>query len=162
MEPVVTHSAFAYLQILLLLVFLLPAVLFILTQQNTLKLIQPLNRKMAPGQVWLQLIPIYGFLQMFTVVARISGSIQREFDSYFNDSSSVLPDASAVGGKRPLYSIGMTYCWLFVIFVLSGYLLPFSLQLMRGLLGLASTLCWIIYWVQLAGYKKRLQALRPA
>ena len=61
-------------QILLLLGFVVVGVLFILTQQNTLKLIQPMNRMIRPGQVWLQLIPIFGLLYQFTVVTRIARS----------------------------------------------------------------------------------------
>ena len=49
-----------YLQIILLLVFVVIAVLFLLTQQNTLKAVKPENRLMQPGLVWLQLIPLLG------------------------------------------------------------------------------------------------------
>lgn len=46
-----------YIQILLLIVFIIPVIFFVLTQQRTLELIRPENRLMRPGQVWLQFIP---------------------------------------------------------------------------------------------------------
>jgi len=150
------------LQIVLLLGFLVPCILFLLTQQNTLKLIQPRNRTINPGQVWRQLIPIYGWFYQFTVVGQISRSIQREFDSYFIDSDNILPEApvtAAISGKRPLYSIGMTYCWLVVIATAMGYVLP-AVFLLRGPVMLAGMICWVIYWVKLAGYKKRLERMQ--
>jgi hypothetical protein len=164
MDQNISNSSTGYLQILLLLGFLVPAVLFILTEQNTLKLIQPINRTMRPGQVWLQMIPLFGLFYQFTVVTQISRSLQREFDSYFNDSNDILPAAEThgrKGGRGPLYSSGMAYCWLISISVVVGYALP-SLSLLRTPIVLAATIYWIVYWVQLAGYKKKLRTLRPA
>jgi hypothetical protein len=154
----------AAMALLLLLGFLVPAVLFLLAQQNTLKLIQPLNRTMRPGQVWLQLIPIFNLYYQFVVVTRISDSLQRELNSYFNDSDSILPDETltgATGGKRPVYSSGITYCWLFVISTVLNWL-PSYLAIVSGLVSLAAIAYWVVYWVQLAGYKKKLEGLRPA
>jgi len=164
MDQNTANSGAAYLQILLLLGFLVPAILFLLTQQNTLKLIQPLNRTIRPGQVWLQLIPVFNLYYQFVVVTGISNSLQREFNSYFNDSDSILPDETvtgATGGKRPVYSSGMAYCWLFVISTVIN-LLPSYFSIVSGLVSIAGIVYWIVYWVQLAGYKKKLAALRPA
>lgn len=155
---------FAILGFALLLAFLVPAVFFLLTQQNTLKLIQPINRTINPGQVWLQLIPVFNLYYQFVVVTGISNSLQREFNSYFNDSDSILPDervTGATGGKRPLYSSGMTYCWLFLIST-GGRWLPSFFSLLSGLVSFAAIVFWIVYWVQLVEYKKKLQGLRPA
>ena len=68
-------------EILIILVFgfgiiLIPTVFFLLTQQNILKNIQTQNRAMHPGEVWLQLIPIFGSIWAFFVVSRIAESIQ--------------------------------------------------------------------------------------
>ena len=67
-----------YLQIILLLVFIGIAVLFLLTQQNTLKAVRRENRLMQPGLVWLQLIPVVGQIWQFIVVLRIAKSIRKE------------------------------------------------------------------------------------
>ena len=63
------------------LLCIVPFILFLLHQQNTLKNVQAHNRTMAPGQVWLQLIPLFGMVWQFIVVTRISESIKRELDS---------------------------------------------------------------------------------
>jgi len=152
------------LQLILALAFLIPAILFLVTQQNTLRLIQPLNRTMNPGQVWLQIIPLYGLYYQFVVVTRISDALQREFNSHFNDSDSILPDLTttgAVDGKRPAYAPGMAYCWLFVISTVVSWL-PSFFVMINGLVAIAGIVCLIVYWVQLAGFKKKLQMLRPA
>ena len=164
MQQFTSNFSAGLLQLVLLLGFLVPAVLFLLTQQNTLRLIQPLNRTMRPGQIWLQLIPLFGIFYQFSVVSRISNSLQREFNSYFNDSDSILPDQAPIGardGKRPTWSAGMAYCWLFVISMVLQWL-PSFITMLTSLAALAGIVCWIVYWVQLAGYKKKLQGLRPA
>ncbi len=43
---------------LLLLAFLIPAILFFLSQQRILQVISPENREMSPGSVWFQIIPV--------------------------------------------------------------------------------------------------------
>jgi hypothetical protein len=148
-------------QILLLLGFVVVGVLFILTQQNTLKLIQPLNRMISPGQVWWQLIPIFGLLYQFTVVTRIARSLQREFDSYFNNSESVVPEQPATKEKWPTYSTGIAYCWLCIISIVMRWL-PGILGAGSGFVSLAAGVFLIVYWVKLAGFKKKLRTMTPA
>ena len=57
---------------------------------------------MRPGQVWLQLIPLFGQVWQFVVVTRIAGSIQKEIISWEGDS--ILGAEALViekGNKRP-------------------------------------------------------------
>ena len=61
----------------------------------------------------------------------------------------------------PVYSAGIAYCWLFVGSMVINWF-GTSVAILAGLVALAAMVCWIAYWVQLAGYKKRLRALRPA
>ena len=68
------------IMILFLLVFLAILIFFILTQQWTLQAVSPENRKMPPGNVWLQLIPIFNFYWQFVIVNRISESIGLEYE----------------------------------------------------------------------------------
>ncbi len=150
------------LQLVLLAAFLIPAILFLFTQQKTLKLIRPENRTLAPGLVWLQLIPIAGQIWQFFVVPRIAGLIQRELAA--GDDSSILgfADVAAVEatGDRPTQGVGMAYCILSVTtIVLNGFLrLQGGLLLMVGAFAsLGALVCWIVYWVQLAGWKRRLK-----
>ena len=149
-------------QLILLVCLLIPAILFLLTQQNTLKLIRPENRTMAPGLVWLQLIPLVGQIWQFFVVSRIAASIQRELAA--GDDGSILgfADVAAVetAGDRPTQGVGMAYCILSVIMiVLNGFFrVQGGLMLAIGAFAsLGTIVCWIVYWVQLGGWKRKLK-----
>jgi hypothetical protein len=145
-----------YLQIIILLVFVVIAVLFLLTQQNTLKAVKPENRLMQPGMVWLQLIPLFGMIWQFSVVSRIADSLAKERTSFQEDSILGLADYTAAEqvGERPTYGIGLAYCILEIINVVMAW--PHLLPTVQGLVALAMIICWIIYWVQLAAIKKKI------
>ena len=136
------------LQIFLLIPFLVTAILFLLTQSRTLELIRAANRRMSPGQVWLQLIPLYGLFYQFSVIARISDSIRNEFNTPTGDS--IFADDTIPSNNRPTYSVGISYATLFCI-----SLIPFPL--LKNLAALAGLILWVVYWVQLSGYKKKLK-----
>ena len=125
-------------------------VFFMLEQQNILKAIQPENRLMRPGEVWLQFIPLYNLVWQFIVVIRISDSIQREFASWENDSIFGLPDVQVahIINTRPTYEIGMAYCILSCC-----QIIPF----IGAFAGIAGVVCWIIYWVKLVEFRRRIQ-----
>jgi hypothetical protein len=133
-------------------IFLLPVIFFLVTQQNTLKAIRPENRSMAPGEVWLQLIPLFGLIWQFMVVTKIAESIQKDL----SDETSFSFEENA-GSRhnsdqpRPTYGIGMAYCTLFCLTII-----PFIGRL-ASLVGLV---CWIIYCVRLSDYKNRIQTQR--
>jgi hypothetical protein len=143
------------LQILLLLAFLVPVIFFLITQQNTLKAIQPQNRKMSPGEVWLQLIPLFGLVWQFFVVTRISDSLRKEFNSWTDDSIFGVEgnEANSMGYPRPTYGIGLAMCICLCCTLFTNLGIPF-LGLLASLGGLV---CWIIYWVQLAQFKSKVQ-----
>jgi len=144
-----------WLQILLLLLFIVPAILFIVTQQNTLKAIQPENRSMSPGEVWLQLIPLFGLVWQFFVVIRISDSLQKEINSWTNDSIFGAEGSQVINmsNPRPTYGIGLAMC-ICVCCTMFSYL---GIALLGGLASLGGLVCWIIYWVQLAQFKNKVQ-----
>ena len=131
-----------------MLIGLIPTIFFLITQQNTLKSIQPANRLMEPGLVWLQLIPLFGLVFQFIVVSRISDSLRKEFSSWQNDDS-ILGYADSqsmeLARRRPTYDIGLTYCILFCCSIV---------PLLGTLAALAGVVCWIVYWVKLAEYKR--------
>jgi hypothetical protein len=155
-------NAGASFQILLLLGFVIPAILFLLTQRNTLKTIRTGNRSMNPGLVWLQLIPLFGQLWQFFVVIRIADSIKKEVGSRQDDTILGFSDASAVEqlDKRPTLAMGIAYCiltTLTIIINLTSIAAHPWLYIVSALCSLSGVTCWIIYWVQLAGYKKELR-----
>ena len=152
-------SNLAYLQLVLLVVVLIPAIFFLLTQQNTLKAIRPENRLLKPGLVWLQFIPFVGQVWQFIVVTKIAGSIKQEMESSGEDSILGIADAMTVDELRtkPTFNIGITYCSLNIIYILLNLLTRGRTSTLLGLLALVGMVFWIIYWVQLAGWKKKLQ-----
>lgn len=117
---------------------LIPLIFYLLTLQKTLNEVSPQNQKLPPGQVWLILIPLFGLVWSFIVVNRIADSLKAEF----------AMRGIQVEEDRPGYSIGLTYCILYCCSVV-----PF----LGGLAALGGLVCWIIYWVKIAGYKTKLQ-----
>jgi hypothetical protein len=140
------------IMLLLLLFWLIPMIFFLITQQNTLKVIQPQNRAMAPGEVWLQLIPFFNFIWQFVVVIRISNSIRNEFQFRADNSLLGLPHPGLVSemNKRPTYDIGMAYCILTVCTII---------PVLGSFAAIAGLVCWITYWVQLSNYKNKIEIL---
>jgi len=139
------------IQFLFLALFVIPAIFFILTQQNTLKAVQPQNRIMPAGQVWLQLIPLFGLVWQFFVVIKISDSLRKELAmrnnmfSFENQAAYSFHETQ----PRPTYQIGIVYC----ILICCSVIMP---TLLKGLLALAGMVCWVIYWVQLSNYKRKI------
>jgi hypothetical protein len=135
-------AALMLLPIMMMVIFavaLVPAIFFLLTLQNTLKAIAPQNRSMPPGQVWLSLIPIFNIFWNFFVVGHMANSIQAE-----------LTQKGAAPTERPAHSIGLAMC----ILPLCGWV-----PLLGGLAGLAAMVCWIIYWIKIAEFKRQIETL---
>ena len=126
---------------LLLILFIVPFIFYLVTLQKTLKAISPENRKLAPSQVWLLFIPLFGILWHFMMVSKIADSIRAE---------SLVRDIE-LKESRPAYSIGLAMCILNCTSLLSELL-----GMIDGLSGVAFIICWIIYWVKIASYKKQI------
>ncbi len=170
-------------QLVLLLTFLIPAILFLRTQYTLLSTIWPENRRMQPGLVWLQLIPLFNYVWVYFVVRRIADSLVKQYAAFQSESIFGLADEEAIKaiGKRPTYGIGLAYCVLLssmplvlIFFNLFGAYTPtagrtpentgsdLALGLLCFALILAMFVCWIIYWVQLAACKRKLRRFAVA
>jgi hypothetical protein len=136
------------LAILLFLAFVALGVYFLLTQYRTLEAIRPENRRMPSGQVWLQMIPLFGLIWQFFVISRIADSIREELNSPTGDS--IFSENPVPSGERPTYAIGLAYSICFCVSVI-------PIDLIKGPASLGGIVCWIIYWVKLAEYKKKLK-----
>jgi len=113
-----------------------------------LRAISPQNRTMQPGEVWLQLIPLFGLVWKFIVVTRISQSIRNEIDyrslnSFLGETNPVFANDYA---PLPTYNIGLAYC----ILGLCGFI-----PILGWLATIAWLVCWIIYWTQIVAYKNK-------
>jgi divalent metal cation (Fe/Co/Zn/Cd) transporter len=125
--------------LIVLVIGLIPCIFYLLTLQNTLKAIAPENRKMEPGQVWLMLIPIFGNVWNFIVVNRMADSIQAQ-----------LNKAGVSVTSRPAHGVGIAMCVLFC----TGWI-----PVVGGLGSVAGLICWIIYWVKISEFKKKIESL---
>ena len=118
---------------------------------------------MMPALVWLQMIPLLGQVWQFFVVTRIANSIRNEFRSR-GENSIIGVDLYTVEhlDKRPTRGIGIAYCTLSVVLILFN-LFSDPAEIARDrfaaliplLLAVSCVICWVIYWVQLAGMKRK-------
>ncbi len=92
---------------------------------------------MPPGEVWLLLIPLFNLVWQFVVVAKVAGSLRNEF------TRRGLPIDEQEPGKH----LGFAMCVLAVM----------SMAPIFGILtGMGAILCWLGYWMQIAGYSSHL------
>ena len=127
-----------WILILLILVpiFLLPAIFFLLTLQKTLNAISPENRMMPPSNVWLMLIPLFNIVWQFIMVDKIAQSVTAEC-ARLN-----IPAKEA----KPTYNNGLAWniCNILSFIPLIG--------------GLASLVTFILYWVKVNEFKNLIIA----
>ena len=112
-------------------------VFYILTMQKALKLAGESHQKMKPEMVWLMLIPLVNLVWHFFVVKNVSESIK----SWAAESGAKVDDAG--------YTIGLIAC----IANCCG-LIP----LVNVLAGPVGLVCFIIWWVKVAGFNKLMSA----
>lgn len=122
---------------------LIPYIFYALTLSKTIKQCAIQNQKIRPGQVWLTLIPLFGPIWHFVVVARMADMLAAEFR---------LRNIQ-VDEERPAYNIGLAFCICGVL----GWVQYLGVPYISGLAGIAGLICWIIYWVRIARYKKLLE-----
>ena len=122
-------------QFLLLGFFIVPAVFFVITLQNTLKAISPENRKMPFGNVWLLCIPVFNFYWQFIVVNKIAQSIAAECERL----------GIPVKETKPTFHLGLSWNICYLLFLI---------PLIKLWAGIALTLTWIIYWIKVNQYRK--------
>jgi len=123
-------------------ILILPTVFFLLTLQRALSKCSPANRTMSPGLVWLQIIPFFGFIWQFFVVFAVANSLGNEF------AARRIPEE-----PKPGQSLGLAMCITRVCTVI-----PF----LGIFAAIASLVLWIIYWVKIAGFSRKLDYLPAA
>ena len=90
--------------------------------------------------VWLNLIPCFDMIWIFFTISRLADSLRSEFhDRRLRDDGDF--------GR----ALGITYASLGL-----AAMIPY----IGSLFGLAALVCWIIYWVKIAGYNRQLATVR--
>ena len=119
-----------------LAIILLPAIFYCLTLQKALSRCAPENRAMQPGMVWLLFIPLFNIVWQFFVVINVAKSLGAEFQK-----------RGMAEDPQPGKTIGLVTC----ILVCCGII-----PIINFFSGIAALICWIIYWVKIAGYSNKL------
>ena len=117
---------------------LIPLIFYCLTLQKALNRVSPENRAMQPGMVWLLLIPLFNIVWNFFVVLNMAKSLGAEFKK-----------RNIAEEPEPGKGIGLTACILMCCTII---------PVVGGLAGLGYLVCWIIYWVKIAGFSGKLAA----
>jgi hypothetical protein len=93
---------------------------------------------MDPGLIWLLLIPCFNFIWHFFVVINMAKSLGAEFQK-----------RGIIEEPEPGKTIGLVASVLWAC-----SLIP----LLNYVCHPAALVCWIIYWVKIAGFSKKLEA----
>jgi len=119
------------------------AIMYLLSLQNLLKEINQSNRVVEPGNVWIMLIPFVSIVYGFFLYPKISESLRNEYEAR---------EMTEPGDY--LKSLGITIPILGVAGLIPGTIIP---QGVSTLIGLASLIILIIYWIKVSEFKKKLQ-----
>jgi len=122
--------------LIVLAISLIPLVFYILTLQKALNKCAPENRAMQPGMLWLLLVPLVNIVWSFFVVLNMAKSLGAEFQKR-GIAEEVEP------GKK----LGLIMCVLMCCGII-----PF----LGVLCSLGALVCWIMYWLKIAGFSKKL------
>ena len=114
------------------------AVFYLLNLQNLLKEIDPKNREVEPGNVWLMFIPFFNWIYPFILYPKIADSVKAEYASR---------------GLAPQGDFGRSLGITMPILGLCG-IIPF----LGYLASLANLVLFIIFWVKMAGFKNQLRS----
>jgi hypothetical protein len=136
--PAIAIGAFVVMFLVFFAVGLVVKIFYILTLQKALGRCAPQNQAMASGLIWLLLIPIFAMVWHFFVVLNLAKSLGQEFRA-----------RGMTEDPAPGKAIGLAMCICAPCAVI-----PF----IRILLGLATLILWIIYWVKMAEYSRKLAA----
>jgi hypothetical protein len=136
-----THSVAAGLGILTIAlivigIMLVPAIFYLLTLQKALNRCSPECRAMNPGMVWLMFIPLFNVVWHFFIVLNMAKSLGAEFQK-----------RGMAEDPQPGKTLGLVMC----ILNCCG-----MVPLVNFLCGPAFLICWILYWVKIAGYSAKI------
>ncbi len=128
-HSVLAGLGFLTIMLIVVAVILVPFIFYCLTLQKALNRCSPECRAMNPGMVWLMFIPLFNLVWQFLVVLNMAKSLGAEFQK-----RGITED------PNPGQTLGIVMC---------------VANLICGPIGL---ICWIIYWVKIAGYSDKIAA----
>jgi len=117
--------------------FIVVTVFFILTLSRALSKCSPAARTIQPGTLWLLLVPLLNLVWNFIVVLGMAKSLGNEFKA--RGAQGVEPEPEKSIG------IAMAVCAVCAAIPVVGIIA-----------GLASLVLWILYWVKMAEFSRKL------
>lgn len=122
---------------------------FLAVAVRVLGRVEPVNRRMEPGQVWLNLLPVFNLLWLVVTVERVGESIRNEMAARGRHRKSEAYGKTA----------GLTWLALWGVGLLATVADAPPLVILAWLFALVY---WVVYWAQLAAYASRLGGEPPA
>ena len=139
-DPVTLFAGFfgviLTLMLILVAVSVVPVIFYLLTLQKALNRCSPENRAMQPAMVWLLFIPVFNLVWHFIIVTSVAQSLNAEFRK-----------RRIAEEPAPGKSIGLAMCILNCCGII---------PLLGLLCWLGALVCWILYWVRIAGLSAKL------
>ncbi len=127
------------------------AFLFLRTMAKMLKVIAPENRKIKPSKVWWQILPYINVVIFLFVMQRVSRSIKMECAKRGVDVNERI---TWIMG----FIYGVTGTVTNTLAMADNYVvLPVWLKWVSVFVGVTGMVAWIIYWVQINGYKRKFR-----
>jgi len=117
---------------------LVPLIFYVLTLQKAINRCAPENQAMQPAMTWLLLIPCVNLIWHFFVVLNLSKTLGAEFQK-----------RGMAEEPEPGKLLGLIMCGLFCASII---------PVIGALFSLGGLVCWILYWIKIAGFSKKLEA----
>jgi hypothetical protein len=112
----------------IILFAILIQVMFLLSLYRCFSEISEHNRQMSPGQVWLNLIPLFGTVWLFLTVIRLADSLKDEYD--YRDLEHEGDFGKTVG----------------LVYLISALVCPYI-----------TLIPWIMYWLKVSAFTHELR-----
>jgi len=126
--------------IVLLVILVIPWFFFLLNLQNLLLRVQPRNRAMPSGYVWLNFIPVFNLGWFLYTVMKVRDSVRAEYVSR----------GWAPEGDQG-YNVGLVTGVLAIASFFLGWVPGIGWAI-----AIAQLICWILYWLKTHELVKRL------
>jgi len=120
-----------------LALFIVPVIFFLLTLQHALSKCAAASRTMEPGMVWLFLIPLLGLIWSFFVVMGLGKSLANEY------ARRGIPSEEPAPGQPIGIAMSVCNCCCWV-------------PILGALAGIAGLVLWVVYWVKIAEFSRKL------
>jgi len=117
-------------------------IFYLINLRDLLREVSQINRKMEPNNVFLILIPLFGYVYGFIMYPNIARSVEAEFKDRGIDQD--ITSFNNLGLALPIIN-------------LTGLVVRMVTTAVGGVFSLAWLIVWIIYWVKSAEKKKHLQ-----